>query len=64
MSQSRSNQGKAPICAEFVESLRKVFGADQVKVLCVREAGVELGEEQESIQEYVDRETAKVYARD
>lgn len=40
----RSNQAKAPQCAAFVEAMRKVFGADQVKVLYVREGEFQLGE--------------------
>lgn len=50
-----NNQEKAPVCAAFVESLRQVFGADQVKVLYVSEASVELGEKQESLEEYYQR---------
>jgi hypothetical protein len=39
----RSNQERAPQCAAFVEALRTAFGADQVKVLYVREGEVEMG---------------------
>jgi hypothetical protein len=38
------NQAKAPKCAEFVAQMREVFGADQIKVLYVKEGKVELGE--------------------
>lgn len=39
----KDNQEKAPECAEFVERMRAVFGADQVTVLYVKEGGIELG---------------------
>jgi hypothetical protein len=39
----RSNQERAPQCAAFVEALRTAFGADQVKVLYVREGEVQMG---------------------
>lgn len=45
MSQNkRSNHENAPLCAAFVEELREVFGADQVRVLWVREGDFKLGE--------------------
>ena len=42
-----SNQQRAPISAKFVEDMREVFGADQVKVLYVKEGNFELGEKTE-----------------
>lgn len=39
------NRQKAPLCAAFVAELREVFGADQVKVLYVKEGEVMLGDE-------------------
>lgn len=64
MASTSNNHKKAPMCSAFVKQMREVFGEDQVTVLCVRENDVKLGEEEESIQEYIDRETAKVYATD
>lgn len=40
----RSNHEKAPICAAFVKEMREAFGADQVKVLWVKEGDFEMGE--------------------
>ena len=40
------NQEKAPMCAQFVEDMREVFGVEQVTVLYVKEGEVELGEKQ------------------
>jgi hypothetical protein len=37
------NHQKAPLCAAFVEAMREVFGADQVRVLWVKENDVEIG---------------------
>lgn len=37
------NQEKAPVCASFVEAMREAFGADQVKVLWVKEGEFEMG---------------------
>jgi hypothetical protein len=42
MSRKSSNHAKAPICAEFVEELRELFG--EVRVLYVKEGDFELGE--------------------
>jgi hypothetical protein len=39
----RSNQARAPQCAAFVEEMREIFGADQVKVNYVKEGDFELG---------------------
>lgn len=39
-----SNQSKAPICAVFVEEMRRIFGEDQVTVLWVKEGDFEIGE--------------------
>lgn len=36
------NHSKAPVCAAFVAAMREVFG-DDVRVLFVKENGVELG---------------------
>jgi hypothetical protein len=41
MSRKTSNHAKAPVCAEFVEQMREVFG--EVKVLYVKEGNFELG---------------------
>jgi hypothetical protein len=60
MASTSKNHEKAPISAAFVKQMREVFG--EVTVLCVRENDVVLGEQEESIEEYVRRETAKVYA--
>jgi len=38
-----SNHAKAPICAAFVEEMRRAFGHDQVMVLWVKEGGFEMG---------------------
>jgi hypothetical protein len=38
------NREKAPMCAQFVEDMREVFGTDQVIVLYVEEGDVKLGE--------------------
>lgn len=62
MASTSDNHAKAPKSAEFVKRMREAFGADQVTVLCVRENDVVLGDQEESIEEYVKRETAKVYA--
>ncbi len=43
MSESSSNQAKAPICAVFVAEMREAFGADEVKVIYVKEGEIELG---------------------
>lgn len=43
MNESSSNQAKAPICAAFVAAMREAFGADEVKVIYVKEGEVELG---------------------
>lgn len=40
----KENHEQAPQSAAFVEAMRKVFGADQVKVLYVEENGFKLGE--------------------
>jgi hypothetical protein len=40
----KENQEKAPVCAAFVEEMREVFGADQVKVLWVKEGDFEVGQ--------------------
>lgn len=37
------NQKRAPICAAFVEEMRKAFGKDQVKVNYVKEGDLEIG---------------------
>ena len=37
------NQKKAPVCAAFVEAMREAFGADQVKVIYVKEGDFEIG---------------------
>ena len=42
-STSEENRARAPICAAFVAEMREVFGADQVKVLFVKEGSVEMG---------------------
>lgn len=42
MSLKTSNQAKAPICAAFVEEMRRVFG--EVTVLYVKEGDFEMGE--------------------
>jgi hypothetical protein len=47
------NHEKAPKSAAFVKSMREVFG--EVTVLCVRENDVQLGEQEESIEEYIER---------
>jgi hypothetical protein len=44
MTSKAANQSKAPICAAFVEEMREVFGADQVKVLYVKEGEVDIGQ--------------------
>lgn len=44
MSKKTSNHEKAPECAAFVAAMREAFGADQVKVLYVREGDFEIGE--------------------
>jgi hypothetical protein len=44
MTAKSSNQAKAPEAAKFVEEMREVFGADQVKVTYVREGNFELGD--------------------
>jgi hypothetical protein len=38
------NHERAPICAAFVKEMREAFGADQVKVLWVKEGDVVIGE--------------------
>lgn len=38
------NHMKAPICAAFVEAMRDAFGAENVKVIYVKEGEVEIGE--------------------
>jgi len=43
MGKKSSNHSQAPLCAAFVEEMRKVFGADQVIVLWVKEGDFELG---------------------
>ena len=43
MTRKSSNWAKAPLCAEFVKTMREVFGED-VKVLYVKEGSLELGE--------------------
>ena len=37
------NHEKAPLCAEFVNQMREVFGPDQVNVLGVKEGSVNIG---------------------
>ena len=44
MASTSKNHEKAPKCAAFVESMRSVFGADQIKVLYVKEGSFQLGE--------------------
>lgn len=44
MTPQTSNHEKAPECAEFVKEMREVFGADQVRVLYVKEGEFEIGE--------------------
>ena len=38
----RSNWSRAPLCAAFVKAMREVFG-DDVRVIYVREGGLEMG---------------------
>jgi hypothetical protein len=60
-SQSTSkNHEKAPKSAAFVKSMREVFG--EVTVLYVKEGPVELGEKQESIEEYYQRRLEELLA--
>jgi hypothetical protein len=60
-SQSTSkNHEKAPVCAAFVKDMREVFG--EVTVLYVKEGTVELGEKQESIEEYYQRRLEELLA--
>ncbi len=42
VSQQKANHEKAPVCAAFVEEMRKVFGHDQIRVLYVKEGDFEL----------------------
>lgn len=44
MQQSKtSNHARAPICAAFVEEMRRIFGKDQVVVFWVKEGDFEMG---------------------
>ena len=56
MASTSKNHEQAPLCAAFVKGMREVFG--EVTVLYVKEGEVELGEKQESIQEYIERHAA------
>lgn len=38
------NHAQAPQCAAFVRAMREVFGAENVKVLWVKEGDFEIGE--------------------
>jgi len=40
----QQNHARAPKCAAFVEKMRELFGADQVKVLRVSEGDFRTGE--------------------
>jgi hypothetical protein len=44
MASTSKNHEQAPEAAEFVKAMREAFGADQIKVLYVREGDFELGE--------------------